>query len=334
MKIVTILIGLLFLLAGNLQASKTHPTSSRVAPKAHVAKDAGPRQNFLQRLLGIKPKQKPAAIAVAPKPDVPPPRSKVAKRPSSGQRSAPNKASVARTAPKAAPARTVPQTKVATARPPSPPKETVKRAKAPTSCPLAALPSPAPTNPKWRPKYSRRSQLGRNMDAKWGEVVAQSVQPTKAIAEPPVVARVTAYNKSDKWSARRQSATSVRLREAIPGKQIGVAAVPTALVGSYIVVTINGKEHVYLGADLGSAVEKRTAARGSALVVDLFCTKGQKWDDYKTVEIFRVSGAGHLLMAHPAERSSYLEWETFNTVCELARGNAPSWFTQLLATNG
>lgn len=192
--------------------------------------------------------------------------------------------------------------------------ETLER----TADPLAVPPAQKPISTEaQQAAYSEKSTLGRAMREHFEELEAQSVQSTKVVEET-MVARVTAYDDGDANSAAGRSSTHVPLQEATQ-TEIGVAAGPVELLGSYVIVEREGKKYRYLIADTGSAVEKKTASDGKAPVIDLYHEDGQEWPDYQKVVVVKITGASHMMLRRPSERDEFLDPEVFRRARELAR---------------
>jgi hypothetical protein len=153
----------------------------------------------------------------------------------------------------------------------------------------------------------------------WERLSGEAARPTEVEHRVLPNVRLTAYHKGDPNSAaRKASVPGVPLRVAT-ATQIGVAAGPTELIGSYAIVDDeNGADRVYLIADTGTAVEKKTASGGKAPVIDLYAPGGEDWPSYQSVEIVQITGAAHILLQDPSRRDDFLERSVFNRALALA----------------
>lgn len=312
------IIAMLFLSMLSLEA---HDKTVTVAARSSAATSAE-KPGFFRRLFS-REKAKPAVrvsppvAGARPKPKPNLAETSAARR-SQGQRLDP-KRGVTKAVPATASARKVPA-KVAT-------KGTVKaEPEKPLASVLDRAPAPAPIDTKKKQQeYSKQSALGLAMRDLWGKLSGEAARPTTVERETLPRVRVTAYHKGDANSAAKRSSTGVPLRPATES-QIGVAAGPAELLGSYAIVKKDGGERLYLIADTGSDVEKETASGGEAPVIDLYepRAKGesiaswQNWDSYQTVQIVRIEGAAHLLLQDVSRRDDYLERDVFHRALEIA----------------
>jgi hypothetical protein len=282
------------------RAEKNSQTAARTAAPTAAALAA--KKPFLWGIFSRERK----AQAVAPEPAArpkPKPNVNAGTRRSSGQRSSRNAS--ATTAATATASVKVTPTEAAPA--------------APADNVLAKPPAAVPVETdRLQRQYSPKTTLGRAMRGVLEDLEDQSTQPTEVVKET-VVARVTAFHAGDANSAAGKTNTpGVKLQKATE-TQIGVAAGPAELLGSYAIVTIDGKEYRYLIADVGSAVEKRTASNGKATVIDLYAPGGQRWESYKPVELVKITGAAHMLLQDVEDRGDFLRGDVFRRALHLAR---------------
>lgn len=317
---------LLVLVTPAAYAKNTSPAPRAAKPTAVAvtAKKASFWKPSTWRIFA-KRKAAPAPVVAQPKlKPKPKPDSSVVRR-GSGQRSS-RKPSATGTVPATSPTKARPTTAVIASAAPrranTPP--TPGSASVTAATPVDVLAKPPAATPvetdRLQEQYSQGTALGRAMRGVLEDLENQSTQPTEVKTET-VVARVTAFHAGDRNSAAGKTNTpGVRLRVATE-TQIGVAAGPAELLGSYVIIVINGKEYRYLVADVGSAVEKRTASRGTAPVIDLYAPGGQRWDSYKPVQIVQVTGAAHLLLQDVRHRDDFLRKDVFERALAMAQGS-------------
>ncbi len=300
------------------------PVAAREAKKEKVATptpakiEAKPK-TFFQKLFSRSPKPKPvAAVAVAssatakvaPKPK-PRPATPTGVRRGQGQRPDPKNGG-------ATAARSV----ASAAKKPATPAPVAEA----TANVLDRAPAAEPIDTSGTQEaYSAKSNLGRAMRAVWQRLSNEAATPTSVEVETIPRVRVTAYDKGDANSAAKRSSTGVPLQPAT-ATQIGVAAGPSELLGSYVVVEKDGGERVYLVADVGGAVESEKASGGTAPVIDLYEPKEpgesiaewQDWDSYQSVRVVQVRGAAHLLLQEPSLRDDFLDPRIYAEALALA----------------
>lgn len=293
--IVALLLVLSVTPAARAETKKNEPKHSA---SAEATSSRAPRRPFW-RVFSRAPKLAtvPAPVPVAARAPKPKPAASVVVRRSLGQRSSQN-ASATRVVPATAPLKVTP-TSVA---------DVLAKPPAPTPVETGAI----------QRQYSPNTTLGRAMRDVLEGLESQSTQPT-AVVEERIVARVTAFHGGDcNTDSGKTNTPGVRLQRATE-TQIGVAAGPAKLLGSYAVVTIDGKEYRYLIADIGSAVEKRTASGGQAPVIDLYAPGGERWERYKPVQIVKITGAAHMLLQDIDRRDEFLRRDVFQRALSLAR---------------
>lgn len=317
MKIETLfaIIAMLLLSTLSLEAREKKET----AAPATRAETSAEKPSFFARLFRHLPAPPmPKAVTAAAAKPKPKPASSAVNRRSEGPRLDP-KRGVTKAVSATASAGKAPARAVANV---SPKKEIEK----PLANVLDKAPSSAPIDTaKIRAAYSTQSALGRAMRELWGRLSAEAAEPTTVEREVLPRVRVTAYHAGDSNSAAKKSSTGVPLRPAT-ANQIGVAAGPAELIGSYAIVRKDGGERCYLIADTGSAVEKETASGGEAPVIDLYEPRAsgegeaewQDWDSYQAVQIVRIEGAAHLLLQKVSRRDDYLEQGVFRKALALS----------------
>jgi hypothetical protein len=316
MKTNALLLVIVAFLMSLVTAEARDPKPQKTASAPAAAAPAEKKRGFISRLL-FRDRAKPAAPIQAPAAARPKPKPNLAEtsaaRRSQGQRPDP-KRSATKAVSATASAKVTPNRSAAPATP-----------KVPANV-LAKAPAPTPVDTSLiQEAYSTRSVLGRAMRSLWSSLSGEAAKPTTVEQKLLPRVRVTAYHNDDADSAAKRSSTQVQLRPATP-TQIGVAAGPAELLGSYAIVKRDGVELRYLIADTGSDVEKKTASDGEAPVIDLYeprekdesVEEWQDWESYQPVRIVQIKGASHLLLQKTSVRDEFLRLEVFEHALSLS----------------